>query len=155
MSNEKDIPIPKGFEVYWEPWVDAYNLEEMTDLLSDILEENDEDTDTDINLKGINENHNMELYSTPIKTIITPFGVLPLTENSLASSHFKFWIGHVNFRLLESYYDLLDNCDGVESVDFLTPYRFRIAIGKLFKDREVMHNVRKTLLRNVNNESKE
>ncbi len=149
--NEKEVPIPEGFDVYWEPWVDAYNMEEIKDVLSKILEDEEEDND----LQELDDTETeMELYNPPIKTIMTPFGVLPLTETSLASNHFKFWIGHVNFRLLDEYYDLLDNCDGVESIDFLTPYRFRISIGKLFKDREVMHNVKKTLLRTVKNESK-
>ena len=41
MSNN-DIPIPSGYEVYWEPWIDAYDNEEINsrkELYEEIEEE--------------------------------------------------------------------------------------------------------------------
>ena len=81
-----------------------------------------------------------------IKTIMTPFGMMPLTEQSLASNYFKFWTGHTNFKLLKSHINTISMVDGVETVDVLTPYRFRIAVAKLFIDRNVMVSVRNALL---------
>ena len=88
-----------------------------------------------------------------IRSIMTPFGILPLTEQSLASRHFKFWVGHTNFMLgdgyktgTEEFEALIGSVLGVEAVDILTSYRFRIAIGKMFKDRDVMDNVKKRLV---------
>jgi len=150
----KNVPIPSGNDIYWEPWVDAYNNEEVNaaknfleENVSELSELEEELLDEDISKEDI---ENLAMYSQPIQTIITPFGVLPLTETSLASNHFKFWVGHSNFKLMEDYYPLIESCGGVESVDILTPYRFRIAIAKLFQDRDVMHDVRKTLLVAVN-----
>lgn len=84
-----------------------------------------------------------------IKTIMTPFGMMPLTEQSLASSHFKFWVGHTNFKLLKGHCKTIGSVEGIETMDILTPYRFRIAVAKLFVDREVMSEVRKSLLETV------
>jgi hypothetical protein len=148
----KNIPIPSGHDIYWEPWVDAYDNEEVN-AAKKFLEENmSELSEIEEELLDAAEEdmENLSMYSQPIQTIITPFGVLPLTETSLASNHFKFWVGHSNFKLMEDYYPIIESCKGVESVDILTPYRFRIAIAKLFQDRDVMHEVRKTLLGAVN-----
>ena len=93
-----------------------------------------------------------------IRTIMTPFGIMPLTEHSLASTHFKFWVGHSNFKLTDKVYQVVGNTEGVETLDILTPYRFRIAIGKMFVDRDVMSTVRTNLLeyiKDANHEQKD
>ena len=41
---------------------------------------------------------------------------------------------------------MIENVMGVETVDVMTPYRFRISVAKLFKDRDVMSLVRTTLI---------
>tara|TARA_R110002020_G_scaffold191642_2_gene391432 strand:- start:986 stop:1459 length:474 start_codon:yes stop_codon:yes gene_type:complete len=137
--NMKDIPTPNGHDVYWEKWIDAY--EEQAALLEQMVVEEDEE-------EFYEEEEEMEKLPSlsHIKTIMTPFGIMPLTEHSLASSHFKFWVGHANFKLTEKVYQVVGNTEGVESLDILTPYRFRIAIGKMFVDRNVMSTVRTNLL---------
>ena len=77
---------------------------------------------------------------------MTPFGMMPLTAQSLASNHFKFWVGHTNFKLLKKHSKIIGSVEGIESVDILTPYRFRISVAKLFVDRDAMAKVRKALL---------
>jgi hypothetical protein len=131
----KDIPIPSGNEVYWEKWIDAY-------------EEHTEDIEIEEEEIGYEE----EIFAEKlplmnhIKSIMTPFGIMPLTEQSLASQHFKFWVGHSNFKLTDNVFNVVGNTPGVETLDILTPYRFRIAIGKMFVDRDVMSTVRNNLL---------
>ena len=39
----------------------------------------------------------------------------------------------------------IQSVDGVEALDIYTRYRFRIAIGKLFKDRDVMFQIQTKL----------
>ena len=63
---------------------------------------------------------------------------LPLTEQTMASKYFKFWVGHSNFKLTKEFYKIIGRHPGIETLDILTPYRFRIAVGKLFVDRDVM-----------------
>ena len=139
-QNMKDIPTPSGYDVYWEKWVDAY--EEQAAILEQLAVEEEEEEELyeeeEIVEKLPSLNH--------IKTIMTPFGIMPLTEHSLASQHFKFWVGHSNFKLTDRVYQVVGNTKGVETLDILTPYRFRIAIGKMFVDRDVMSTVRTNLL---------
>ena len=142
---EHDVTIPEGPDVYWKKWIDAY---ETDTFKPEIAPENEEDI-----LYEDAEGFPLEEFSPQIKTILTPFGVLPLTEQSLASNHFKFWVGHTNFKLYEDYYPIIEDVSGVETVTIMTPYRFRLGVGVLFEDKTVMCNVRDILLK-ANNEFK-
>ena len=136
---------PNDFDVYWEKWIDVYQ-QEMEEIESAIDElEGLDDLGYDIDPEVRDQLENMANIPS-IKTIMTPFGMLPLTEHSLASNHFKLWVGHTNFSVLKSHARIIGSVKGVESVDILTPYRFRIGIAKLFVDRDVMAGVRKALL---------
>ena len=137
----EQIPVPSGYDVYWEKWIDAYTPEETEVVL---LDEESLEEDQGISFE---EELGVEFKKFKnIQTIFTPFGVLPLTEQSLASSYFKFWVGHTNFKITPQFHRIMSNVEGVESIDVFTPYRFRIGIAKLFKDRTVMSQVRKNMV---------
>jgi len=137
----EQIPVPSGYDVYWEKWIDAYTPEETEVVL---LDEESLEEDQGISFE---EELGVEFKKFKnIQTIFTPFGVLPLTEQSLASSYFKFWVGHTNFKITPKFHRIMSSVDGVESIDVFTPYRFRIGIAKLFKDRTVMSQVRENLV---------
>lgn len=142
----ENIPIPSGYDVYWEKWVDAYESDiETIDMTHEKFEE-DEKSEFGIDFQNFEEEDAIELPMKTIQTIFTPFGVLPLTEQSLASSYFKFWVGHTNFKITYSFYKIISNIEGVETLDVFSPYRFRISVGKLFRDRDVMNNIRKSMI---------
>ena len=144
-----DMKYSKDYDIGWEKWIDAYDQsleDEMLDI-DDLDDELDPEDLEDLGLDGLGQMQPM------IRSIMTPFGILPLTEQSLASRHFKFWVGHTNFMLgdgnktgTEEFEKLIGSVLGVETVDVLTSYRFRIAIGKMFKDRDVMDNIKKRLV---------
>lgn len=142
-----DIPKPSGYDVYWEKWIDAFEEEEEaieneTLNMEQLLTDNEE----------ILDQENFYNSVSHIKSIITPFGILPLTEQTKASNHFKLWVGHSNFKLTEDFYKIIGQQPGIEALDILTPYRFRIAVGKMFVDREVMAEVRNEMIKHfVNN----
>jgi hypothetical protein len=146
MSNS--FEYPQDYEVYWEKWVDVYQSE--IDEIDQALEEFEDlqGLEYDIDPETMEKLEAMSNIPS-IKTIMTPFGMMPLTEQSLASSHFKFWVGHTNFKLLNAHRKTIGSVAGIETMDILTPYRFRIAVAKLFVDREVMSKVRKSLLETV------
>ena len=149
------VPTPSGYDVYWEKWIDAFEEEdsaleeeihEMHKLLdneemSDLSEELDEDLDL------------IKHSVSHIRSIVTPFGVLPLTEQTRASNYFKLWVGHSNFKLTEDFYRVIGQQPGIEALDILTPYRFRIAVGKMFTDRDVMKDVRDKMVSHIRNDS--
>jgi len=135
-----DVPTPTGYDVYWEKWIDAFEEEIEEEVQIDeegSIEEEMSDYEDQIMSEGI-----FKQSMSHIRSIITPFGVLPITEKTMASRYFKLWVGHANFKLTEDFYTVIGQSEGVEALDILTPYRFRIAIGKMFVDRKVMKAVR-------------
>ena len=137
---EKNMPIPSGYDVYWEKWIDAYEV----DIDMELGDKEMEKDEFGLFFEGVPEEEQNSIKS--IQTIFTPFGVLPLTEHSLASTYFKFWVGHSNFKITVSTNALISKVEGVESLDIFTPYRFRIAVGKLFRDRDVMSKVKDVMV---------
>jgi hypothetical protein len=150
-------------QIAWEKWVDPYgeNMEadewpgafgnfETDKEIERIqrIERGEEDEDE------WNEDYFEPKYSgglpvhkkpAPMKILTTPMGIIPITEWSAPSRVFNFWIGHSNFRMTEEIQDIIDNTDGVESLDIFTPYRFRIAVGKAFNSILVKKDVMKRL----------
>ena len=143
-----DFPTPTGYDVYWEKWVDAFEAEE-----NEMIEEMYEGEDFDEYEENLMEQEIMKHSPSHIRTIITPFGVLPITEKTRASNYFKLWVGHSNFKLTEDFYKIIGDSAGVEALDILTPYRFRIAIGKMFVDRDVMKTVRDCMVEHISGQS--
>lgn len=131
----ENIIIPEDYDVYWEKWVDPYEITfRDNDNEDDFLDDDDVELEEEI------------FQSKQIKSIITPFGLLPLTEQSLVSNHFKLWVGHTNFKFTEDFCDILRVLPGIEAADLVTNYRFKIAIGKLFTDRVIMNNTKEKLV---------
>lgn len=134
MSDEQ-IKFPEGPDVYWQKWEDP--LQEELD--SDAIEDDEEWEDDGGPFPFIKA-------EKPVKALMTPYGVLPLTNHVLASTRFKLWEGHTNFKLGQRHLQAIESCNGVEAVNIDTPYRFKIAVGKLFRDRDVMNCVRTVLV---------
>ena len=145
-----DVPTPTGYDVYWEKWVDAFEVEE-----NEMAEEMYEGEDFDEYEESLMEQEIMKHSPSHIRTIITPFGVLPITEKTRASNYFKLWVGHSNFKLTEDFYKIIGESSGIEALDILTPYRFRIAIGKMFVDRDVMKTVRDCMVEHISGQFKD
>ena len=144
-----NLPLPSGYDVYWEKWIDAFEQED-----SQLEEEIQEMQELLANEEGIDEDLEIVDHSVShIRSIVTPFGILPLTEQTKASSHFKLWVGHSNFKLTEDFYKVIGQQPGIEALDILTPYRFRIAVGKMFVDRDVIKDLRDTMVTHVTDEN--
>lgn len=118
MSNLKPLVI-------WEKWKDPFGADEE-DINKDWTD-SDEDED------------NLDIVKS--KVMVTPMGLIPFSENTNASKIFKFWLAHTNFTISENIVNVIEQIDGVETLDIYTRYRFRIGIGKGFNDREVMSNI--------------
>tara|TARA_R110002020_G_scaffold95727_6_gene229487 strand:- start:643 stop:1116 length:474 start_codon:yes stop_codon:yes gene_type:complete len=151
-----NVQPPTGHDVYWEKWRDAFEVAE--EKFSELLEEMQSQDDDMFATSSYGEDQDDDelgadaQYMPHVRSVMTPYGLLPLTDDTLASKQFKFWTGHSNFRLTEEYFSVIGTVAGVETLDILTPYRFRIGIGKLFTDRSVMHAVRSGMLEHLKNE---
>jgi len=129
-KNSKIEPL-----IVWEKWVDPLGGEE--DISS-------------INRSYSDEEDQAIIKTKPIRMLMTPMGMIPYNENTASSSIFNFWVGHANFDISENICSLIEEADGVETLDIFTRYRFRVAFGKVFDDGEAMRNINNIIYRHFN-----
>ena len=140
-----NFEYPQDPDVYWEKWVNPYAMDldgiewpgyedpgEFEDIDDDDLEE----------FKSSLKEHQQQ-----IKTLFTPMGPIPMTEHSMPSKLFKFWVGHSNFNITPDVVNIIEHVEGVETLNVWTRYRFRVGIGKLFKDSSVMFEIKEAMLK--------
>lgn len=117
--------------IIWEKWVDPLGGDEENSF----IEKDDEDTESPTMIK-----------TKPVKMLLTPMGMIPYNENTATSSIFNFWVGHSNFDISPEICDLIEQAYGVETLDIFTRYRFRIGVGKVFDDGDVMRNINNIII---------
>ena len=134
--------------IVWQKWVDPFFGSEYTythETLDDMLEEpefsNDLEETDQIDYEEETDMIDNKTNKEHIKAIITPMGIIPVEEYSASSKIFNFWVGHTNFNISKPIANIIENTDGIETLDIFTRYRFRVGIGKLFKAADVMSNV--------------
>lgn len=154
-------------ELIWEKWYDPFGMDHENaefpgafgDFTTDKLvkkaknhisasgyEPEDENITNDDVERAMKEFHRQGIAGEKRYNImVTPMGLIPLTEHSRASNLFDFWIGHTNFPITKSTIKELDKIPGIESLDVFTTYRFRISIGRAFQSAQVKDRITKTL----------
>jgi hypothetical protein len=122
--------------VIWEKWKDPLGFEEQEDTFSKNNKDYyNEEEDT------IFEDEITKTKKIKCHIINTPFGMIPVNENTTSTNIFNFWSGHTNFPITNVVSDIIENTDGVETLNVFTKYRFRIAVGKAFNDSIVLRNI--------------
>lgn len=119
--------------IIWQKWVDPFGADDEESKWIDYEDDTPEDVKDYLSELTAN-NHT-------IKVIASPLGIIPYNENTASSKIFNFWVGHTNFSITSDIVKILEATDGVETLDVFTRYRFRIAIGKCFKDSDVMREI--------------
>lgn len=138
MSNQnKNIII-------WEKWVDPFgnNIDDVE------WPGFDNANDSSIESYLDEENINLEKIEPKYKkfnAIMTNMGIIPYNEHTDCTKIFNFWIGHTNFSITKNIAKILEQTDGVETLDIFTRYRFRVAFGKAFNDREIINKINTTI----------
>jgi hypothetical protein len=112
--------------ITWEKWEHAVGIENLEQEL------NDEDED------DIEEGSQKIIRKTQLVTM-TPMGPVPVP--SYNPDNFNFWLGHTNFDIDHDIGHLVEQVEGVESLDVWTRYRMRVGVGKVFKAGDVMHKI--------------
>lgn len=138
MSNPKII---------WEKWRDPYGSDdtsEISKMISNMIQQQDDDSE-DKDDETENKDSLETVVRGKIPMMMTPIGLVPYTENTAASHIFNFWTGHSNFNITKPICDIIETTDGVETLDIFTRYRFRVGIGKAFKDSDVMRTINKNI----------
>jgi hypothetical protein len=122
--------------IVWQKWFDPFGADDEVSIDSIANESDHIDEDDEISSVEDQMSHPQKM-----RAIATPMGLIPYTENTASSKIFNFWVGHSNFNINEHIIDIIENTDGVETLDVFTRYRFRIAIGKVFDDAKVMKEI--------------
>lgn len=121
--------------IVWEKWKDPFGDTNEDDFpddgIGDFFDEESDDM-TILSEKSMPKQ---------VKVISTPMGIIPLNEHTASGKIFNFWTGHTNFNITKGVFTILDNAEGVETLDIFTRYRFRVGIGKAFTDSVVMNNI--------------
>lgn len=136
-----------NYQIVWEKWRDpflGYDENEIdienthtTNFLNDIDDEQEDEI--------FEDEDPMRPAEKPVRIIYTPMGIIPYNEYTASSKIFNFWVGHTPFSITKAIAYIIENTEGVETLDIFTRYRFRIAIGKVFKETEVMQDINKNI----------
>lgn len=110
--------------ITWEKWKDPFG------------EKDEDNTDYDSYEEYVEPEENVVS-----KVLLTPMGIIPYNDNTASGKIFNFWIGHTNFSITSQISNMIENSEGVETLDIFTRYRFRISVGKAFDDSEIMRNI--------------
>lgn len=127
-------------KIVWQKWFDPLGTDDIENTDLDFKDDYDYEEKT-YNDSSLYEENEDKAYKPSVKVIMTPMGIIPYNENTASSKIFNFWIGHTNFDISAYICSLIQKQPGVETLDIFTRYRFRIGIGKLFDQKEIMLNI--------------
>lgn len=137
--------------IIWQKWADPFGEDDAGDFLNSLDDKNNLEDDEYNNFYDDNKEdpdhkkNNFIISKKNIRVMATPMGIIPVTENTASGKIFNFWTGHTNFDITPKVALLIEQTPGVETLDVFTRYRFRIAIGKAFKDAKVMQKINDTV----------
>ena len=77
-----DMKYSDDYDIGWEKWIDAYD-QTLEDLAEDVEDFDDDELDPE-DLEALGLDEGLGQMQPMIRSIMTPFGILPLTEQSLA-----------------------------------------------------------------------
>lgn len=122
-------------KLVWEKWENVYDSYEEDEIFEDQeIEEEEEEY--------------QENKQQPI-LFLNPYDYDGTPEIDVTKL-FNFWLCHCNFDIDHNCSDIIESCEGVETLEIITRYRFRISIGKVFTDREVMSNINERIINYIN-----
>lgn len=121
--------------IKWRDWEDPFRpiVNEYKDSIDDLDEEEEEDNDA---WKNKNKK---KTYKGPV--IVGGFGVIPIREETLPSTLWKFYVGDVNFEITNNVYEAIITTPGVDIFKQWTRYRFWLGVGTNFEPADVQKAV--------------
>lgn len=125
-------------KVQWEKWKDPFG-ENIDEVEWPGYNRVAKDETAPGGIAESDEEH--EFPRRPTRVLNTTMGIIPLTEYTNPSKIFNFWVAHTNFTVSRPVLDIIEQTPGVELLSVFTRYRFRVGIGKVFKDADVMNDI--------------
>jgi hypothetical protein len=137
--------------IVWEKWIDPFNID---DQIENTIENSEPEFLEDDHIEEEKSNTTQESPHHTFKhfkAVATPMGIIPINEEATSGKVFNFWVGHANFNITKPIAEVIENTDGVETLDIFTRYRFRISVGKAFDDSTVMRSINSKVYTELNN----
>lgn len=134
--------------IVWQKWVDPYDIEEEQDFEPKSTTNEDDmpfDFEDGTPNPFMSQHMSMKPLKKPMKLIMTPLGAIPITEHSMPGKVFNFWMAHTNFNITNDIGNIVEQTDGVETLDIFTRYRMRVGVGKAFDDGGVLRQIDKNI----------
>ena len=131
--------MSQEIQIVWQKWFDPLGEDDHEDIEDKGAEYYTDEESEEIDEEGTDSG--TDFFRRPTKVIMTPMGLIPYNENTASNKIFNFWIGHTNFNLSLPVCTIIEQEEGVETLDIFTRYRFRIGVGKLFDAKTVMYNI--------------
>ena len=138
-NNMKKTPL-----IVWEKWVDPLGLEQENKYEENFFEDEEND-ESELLGDSSSEFDDRQKPPKSVRVLSTPMGFIPMDQTMPAGKIFNFWMGHSNFNITKPIAYIIEKTDGVETLDIYTRYRFRIGVGKLFEDGDVMREINSKL----------
>lgn len=130
-------------KIKWEEWRDPFGRDidksdDWPEIERNFKEKNVElFSDEDVDISPDDMVHPLDPKNRPIHIVATPMGIVPMTDNTMPSKVFNFWVGHTNFTITPQIEDVIKKVDGVEVLRVMSRYRLQLGVGKLFQEMEV------------------
>jgi hypothetical protein len=125
-------------KIIWGIWEDPLKL--IYDTAMGRAEENNWDG------KSLDsDGEEMHMQRRPLVVVHHTLGLIPVSPNSFACEQYNFFMGNTNFEVDKKIQKIISEVPGVEIVDTITRYRFRVAVGKAFNTNEVLQSIDKAV----------
>lgn len=121
-------------KIIWEKWEDPF-------LAIEPLPEDEDNEEYPDFASAYQDEEESEPQDADALILYSSMGIIPYNEKIPSSKIFNFWVGHTNFDITNNVQQIISSVTGVEILDIFTRYRFRIAVAKAFKDRDVMNDI--------------
>lgn len=126
-------------KIIWTYWQNPFVL----DNENEYVYEDRADTKTPWQIKEDVENGIQSYRVRPV--IVTPMGMIPIQPLQNINESLQFWMAYTNFDITSEVKEKIDTTSGVEILDIISRYSFRIAVGKAFDSSEVKYDIQKIL----------
>ena len=140
-QTEEKYNMPSVPLIVWEKWVDPLGLEQEEAFVNEFFEDDEELEEVSGIDSTLDNSDDAKKPPKNIRVLSTPMGLIPLDQTISAGKIFNFWTGYTNFNITRPIAHIIEKTNGVETLDIFTRYRFRIGVGKLFEDGDVMREI--------------
>ena len=117
--------------VKWEKWTNPFGIPDNE------LDEYTDEEDVD----DLDEDWQRPSPKAKPFVMFSNYGSIPLNFSSNPLRSYNWWVAYLSWPMTAEDYEGINNCLGVETLDYFSSYRFRIGIAKLCDEKATRKRV--------------